>query len=216
MTDQNKYIDTLNGVNKYSKKIQGDFTFSFKGVPTNFKVREFACHDGSDEILIDGSLVDLVQACRNKFGVTTINSAYRTLSWNAHEGGAKNSQHVQGKAADIVCKNTSPLEVAMFAEAYGAGGVGLYTSFTHVDTRSGKARWNSTSGREVGVTTFLQTIKLGSVGKHVEIAQKYLKIKVTGCFDETMKQATIDFQKSHDLEADAIIGVKTWTKLLTA
>ena len=32
------------------------------------------------------------------------------------------------------------------------GGIGVYQTFTHVDTRSGKARWDQRSGREVAVS----------------------------------------------------------------
>jgi len=213
-----KYFEVLSGVNKYSKKEHGDMFFTIDGRVSNFQIREFACKDGSDEILIDGDLVRRLQDCRDKFGVTTINSAYRTPAWNAKVGGATNSQHVKGKASDTVCKNTSPLEVAMYAEAMGMGGIGLYSSFTHIDTRDGKARWDSRSGREVGVATFLKTIKLGSRGEEVKIAQRYLGISkdgIDGIFGTNTRKATLEFQHLHHLTEDGIIGIQTWTKLLT-
>lgn len=210
-----KYFEVLNGVNQYSKKELGDCFFTIDGRVSNFQIKEFACKDGSDSILIDGELVRRLQDCRDKFGVTVINSAYRTPEWNKKVGGATNSQHVQGRASDTVCRGTTPLEVAMYVEALGMGGIGLYNDFTHIDTRQGKARWDSRSGREVGVATFLKTVKLLSTGAEVKIAQKYLGVKVDGIFGPATRKATIEFQNLHNLDDDGIIGKLTWTKLLT-
>ena len=210
-----KYIEVLDGVNSYSKRALGDYFFTIDGRVSNFQVKEFACHDGTNEILIDGALVRTLQKCRDKFGVTTINSAYRTPTYNKAIGGAPNSQHVLGKASDTVCKGTSPLEVAMYAEAIGMGGIGLYTTFTHIDTRDGKARWDNRSGKEVGVSTFFKTIRLGSVGQYVGIAQKYLGVKADNIFGNQTLKAVKAFQERKGLVVDGIVGTQTWTKLMT-
>ena len=210
-----KYIEVLNGVNAYSNKEQGDCTFIIDGRVSNFKVKEFACHDGTDEILIDGDLVRKLQICRDKFGVTTINSAYRTPEYNKEVGGSPKSQHLLGKASDTVCKGATPLELAMYAEVLGMGGIGLYTTFTHIDTRDGKSRWCSTSGTEIGVSTFLKTIKEGDRNQYVGICQKYLKITQDNIFDSQTAKAVRDFQERNGLVVDEIVGVQTWTKLLT-
>lgn len=217
-----KYIEVLDGVAPYSKKEVGDYFFTIEGRVSNFQVKEYACKDGTNTILIDGELVRKDQMFRDKFGVTVINSGYRTPEYNAKIGGAASSQHVKGKATDIVCKGTSPLEVAMYAEAIGMGGIGLYNDFTHVDTREGKARWDNRSGREVGVSTFLKTIRFGSTGNEVRIAQRYLGLKDDGIFGNATKKAVIQFQETHrdkngnKLVADGIVGQLTWTALLTA
>lgn len=78
----------------------------------------------------------------------TVNSAYRTPEYNASIGGAKNSQHILGKAADVVIKGVSPDEVADAIEflievgLMKEGGVGRYDTFTHYDIRGTKARWD--------------------------------------------------------------------------
>lgn len=109
----------------------------------NFTVAEFACKDGSDTILIDTMLVYYLQKIREYFGkAVRINSAYRTPSYNAKVGGASESQHMLGTAADIFIDGVSPEQVAHYADQLGIGGLGIYKSFTHVDVRAGRARWN--------------------------------------------------------------------------
>ena len=116
-----------------------------------FKVREFRCRDGSDAIMIDQTLVVLLQAIREHFNKPiTITSGYRTAAHNAAVGGAKSSQHLLGRAADIQVAGVSVEDVASYAEALMPdwGGVGRYpvkagraTGWVHVDTRADKARW---------------------------------------------------------------------------
>jgi uncharacterized protein YcbK (DUF882 family) len=69
-----------------------------------------------------------------------INSGWRSPEYNRSVGGAGNSQHLYGKAADIVVVGMSPIDVYNFLHNW-TGGLGKYTTFTHVDIRDGKARW---------------------------------------------------------------------------
>lgn len=137
-------------VKTYSVKKDGSTYLS-----NNFKVKEFACNDGSDTVLISDDLVDLLQKIRDHFGVAvTINSGYRTSTYNKKVGGATNSQHVKGTAADIVAKGVDPLTVAQYAEYLmpNSGGIGVYQTFTHVDVRTSRSRWDNRSGSEVVVS----------------------------------------------------------------
>lgn len=132
----------MNGakVRAYSKAKDGNTSLT-----KNFKVREFACSDGADVIFISMDLVEVLQKIRNHFGkAVNINSAYRTPAKNKQVGGATYSQHLYGTAADITIKGVSPKEVAAFAETLlpKTGGIGIYDSFTHVDVRAVKSRWN--------------------------------------------------------------------------
>ena len=138
------------GVKTYSVKKDGGTYLS-----NNFKVKEFACNDGSDAVLISDELVSLLQKIRDHFGVAvTINSGYRTSTYNKKVGGATNSQHVKGTAADIVAKGVDPLTVAQYAEYLmpDSGGIGVYQTFTHVDVRTNRSRWDNRSGKEVVVS----------------------------------------------------------------
>lgn len=124
----------------YSKYNDGE-----KKVSTNFRVREFACQDGSDVVIIADKLVNILQAIRNHFGQPiTITSGYRTISHNKKVGGEVYSQHIYGTAADIQVAGVAPSDVADYAEKIlpGTGGVGRYKDFTHVDVRPTKSRWN--------------------------------------------------------------------------
>lgn len=124
------YSLSKNGVTKLSK---------------DFRVREFRCKNGADVIFVDTALVELLQKIRDHFGAPiTINSAYRTPEYNKKVGGSTYSQHQYGKAADIVVKGVKPAEVAAYAEQLmpSYGGVGRYATFTHIDTRDEKSRWN--------------------------------------------------------------------------
>ena len=125
-------------IKAYSKAKDGN-----KNLSTNFKVREFACTDGSDPIFIDTELVVILQKIRNHFGApVTITSAYRTVGVNNACDGGLYSQHLYGKAADIKVKGVAPSKVAEFAESLlQKGGLGRYKTFTHVDVRGTKARW---------------------------------------------------------------------------
>ena len=132
----------MNGavVHAYSKAKDGNVYLS-----QNFRAREFACKDGSDTFFVSSDLVEVLQKIRTHFGkAVTINSAYRTESHNKREGGASNSQHLYGLAADIVVSGVAPAKVADYAETLlpNTGGIGRYSSFTHVDVRKTKSRWN--------------------------------------------------------------------------
>ena len=114
-------------------------------ISKNFRVREFRCQDGSDVVFIESDLVDILQKIRDHFGkAVTINSAFRTFSHNKKVGGATYSQHLYGTAADIKVSGVAPSVVADFAETLmpSTGGIGRYSTFTHVDVRKVKSRWN--------------------------------------------------------------------------
>lgn len=208
-------------VKKYSKAAQGSTKIS-----ANFTVREFACKDGSDTILIDDALVKLLQQIRTWAGAAVkINSAYRTEAYNKKVGGTSGSRHVKGQAADIVVTGKTPAQVARFAQAIGAGGVGLYTAsrFVHVDTRTVKYYWKNDGKGNVTVASHggkcpytepTANIRKGSRGNSVRWLQWWLglwdyTLKVDGIFGAATEAAVIDFQKRSGLAADGIAGTNT-------
>ena len=124
----------------YSKKASGDVQLS-----KNLKVREFACKDGSDVILVDPLLVWILQNVRDHFNKPlNITSGYRTVSYNAKiPGSASGSYHLYGMAADFTVSGVKASDVQAYLENImpNTGGIGKATDYTHVDTRAEKARW---------------------------------------------------------------------------
>ncbi|GIZ16626.1 YcbK family protein [Capnocytophaga catalasegens] len=79
----------------------------------------------------------------------TINSGYRRPKYNATiKNASPKSQHILGKAADIVVQGLKPEDVAQTIEKLIAqgklkqGGIGVYDTFVHCDIRGTKARWD--------------------------------------------------------------------------
>lgn len=118
----------------------------------NFNLSEFDCKDGTEmpsELLTNVlELAESLQELREILNSPIrINSAYRSLQHNSKIGGSTNSQHLFGKAADIVVKGKTPSQVATMIKLLilegkmKQGGIGVYDNFTHYDIRGHKARW---------------------------------------------------------------------------
>lgn len=201
-------------VKTYSVKTQGNLKLS-----NNFTVKEFACKDGSDSVLIDTALVELLQKIRDYFGKPiTITSAYRTPEHNRKVGGSSGSYHVKGMAADIKIYGVSAVEIAYFAQTV-SNGVGVYyygsTDFIHVDTRPSRTFWLcAQAGRyEYYHVDLMPIIKKGTnVGKTaaVKFVQKKLGLPIDGQFGKNTEDKVKEFQKEHSLTADGIVGMNTW------
>jgi uncharacterized protein YcbK (DUF882 family) len=86
-------------------------------------------------------------------GRVTIHSGFRTRTYNARVGGAKNSYHVytehdgNDQAVDFSCERGSPREWHATVnwlrrtKRNNRGGLGLYPTFVHADLRDYKADW---------------------------------------------------------------------------
>jgi len=127
-------------INAYSLKTDGN-----KNLSAHFKVKEFACQDGSDTIFIARELPMVCEYIRMRCNKgITINSGYRTTTHNKKVGGVTNSQHLYGTAADLK-KPTgfTPAKMASIAREImpNWGGVGIYDWGIHVDVREKKTDW---------------------------------------------------------------------------
>lgn len=69
-----------------------------------------------------------------------INRGFRSYFCNLKAGGVEDSQHVPGKAMDISVEGYTPLTVYKWVKAnhkdLGIGGLGVYRTFVHIDTRN--------------------------------------------------------------------------------
>lgn len=127
----------------------GQQYFCINGNKTHFRVVEFASKDGSNRVKVSVKLIRLLEHMRVLTGQPIhINSGYRTPEHNAKVGGSPKSQHLTGKAADIVIGAGNnighALKAAILAESLGATGIGLYNTFTHIDVRDNKSFWDNT------------------------------------------------------------------------
>lgn len=109
--------------------------------------KELACKDGTpypaewqDRAAVLAAEFEAIRAAVGK--PIVIGSAYRTRSWNHKVGGAKKSQHVEGRALDLYPPDGMTVDDLYVicrrrAQEPGSklGGIGRYPSFVHVDIR---------------------------------------------------------------------------------
>ncbi len=112
-------------------------------VSDNFMLREFQCKCGCQQVKLHSELLKRLQAIRKETGrPVVVNSGYRCPTHNKKVGGAADSQHIHGKAADVVIQGLSIADQRKVWEKHFAnGGIGYANTYTHVDTRGQKARW---------------------------------------------------------------------------
>ncbi len=122
-----------------------------------FRIEEFRCQCGG--LYCDGGLDlmddELLLALDELRGIAgfpfVVNSGYRCPEWNEQVGGVPDSQHVQGRAADIrLPSDILAVDIEAMAElvpSFANGGIGLYDTFIHLDNRDGPARWDRRTKR---------------------------------------------------------------------
>lgn len=127
------------------------FFFDMK-LTKNFRKSEFDSKDGAEmpQTVLSNvkRLAKNLQALRDHVGKPiSINSGYRSPEHNAKIGGVPNSAHILGMAADIKIEGLTPsqvkaaiLELIQLGKMHN-GGIGLYSTFVHYDTRANAARW---------------------------------------------------------------------------
>ena len=118
----------------------------------SFKINEFMQNDGLEYLKLDMRVVSAIQMIRDYFGKPiTVTSAYRGVAYNKEIGGASKSQHLLGKAIDFKVSGIAPSKVQAFIKSdwkkLGITGLGIYSTFTHIDVRSGSSlvtfKWKS-------------------------------------------------------------------------
>ena len=112
-------------------------------IAIHFNRAEFACKCGCGFDTVDVDLIEYLEEVRLQFyAPVTILSGCRCEKHNKDVGGAANSQHTKGRAADFVVEGVSPWDVQEFCEdELEVRALGRYDTFTHIDSRRGYARW---------------------------------------------------------------------------
>lgn len=133
---------------KLIRKMKGQLT-------KNFNISEFAQKDGKAPVPIDLydnvlELAENLQILRDYVDKPyRVLSGYRSEDYNRRVGGVKNSFHKKAKAGDGTVDGYTPKQlydtINMLIEkgAMKQGGLGLYNTFVHYDTRGYKARWDN-------------------------------------------------------------------------
>ena len=112
---------------------------------THFHLREMECRCGEcPTTLVSHHHMARLEELRERLGghSVTITSGFRCGAHNLACGGHTNSQHCDGIATDIMARGCSPDEVADEAGALGFDGIGRYDTFTHLDSRGYRSRWD--------------------------------------------------------------------------
>lgn len=126
-------------IEEYQKGIKVTLTDDFDST-------DFDCHCNRPECvitLIDRELVNGLQSLIWRYPILSINSGTRCLEHNHEVGGVPASYHLQGKAADIRTPFATLRDLAEHVQTLECfRGVGIASSFIHVDCRDGtKAIW---------------------------------------------------------------------------
>ena len=105
----------------------------------NFSPQELASKGDGSIVMVKNALVSL-QRMRDIYKKPLkVNSAYRDPAHNKKIGGERNSQHLLGIAFDLhITDKKMGRELEAIAKEVGAGGIGRYNTFIHVDFRPRK------------------------------------------------------------------------------
>ncbi|MEC7291128.1 MAG: D-Ala-D-Ala carboxypeptidase family metallohydrolase [Pseudomonadota bacterium] len=119
----------------------------------NFAPEELACRCAgrfcAGAYWHDPVFLDRLQDLRQRMGAPIqITSGHRCALWNAAAGGAPRSQHKR-IAADIALRGHDRMRLLDAATAAGFGGIGLASTFLHLDGRTRRATWFYEGSREL-------------------------------------------------------------------
>ena len=217
-------------IRSYSLKTDGETKLS-----SNFQVREFACPDGTDVILIDDRLVSILQSLRDFFKrPIRVGSGFRTVSYNARIGGHYQSRHLRGQAADIDVIDgdgvLDPLLVAMTAQTLGSRSIGCYRyadgrSWIHVGSADTNKFWlQDRPKNQILIKTFLPVLRrLESKPEPNEFCLRLQTLlqafgfyagALDGKFGPKTNAAVKKYQEAAALKVDGVCGPITWHSIL--
>lgn len=108
---------------------------------------------------------NVLDPAREAYGAPIrVNSGYRSTELNEAVGGAKNSQHTRGEAADITCSNNMKLFKILldmeFDQLIYEHGDDKQPSWIHVSYREGNNRQQALRARKSGKKTVYEQFKV--------------------------------------------------------
>lgn len=122
-------------------------------ITPNFRYNEFDCKCGCSQTKHNTELSDKLQILRDYVGKPVIiTSPYRCPAHNSKVGGASQSRHMGGNAADFIIENMDVWEIGKICESIGFNGIGVYDGgYVHVDVRPvpEKFFWHNSDSNKV-------------------------------------------------------------------
>jgi len=99
-----------------------------------FKLEEFECKCGCGFNEVSPKLVTTLDYMRELVGPITIESGCRCKEWNKKQGGAENSAHLKGTAADIKINGSrGRYNILAAAIKQNVNRIGIAKTFIHID-----------------------------------------------------------------------------------
>lgn len=139
-------------------------------------------------------------------------SGYRTPQKDKEVGGTGSGYHTLGLALDFAGSQANMDKFAKWAKSSGLFRSVLWQVAGHYDHVH--VSWNKTGSSGGFVPPTGGIVKEGNKGGVVEAIQKLLGgLKVDGYYGSQTKEAVQKFQEQRKLEADGIVGSKTWESL---
>lgn len=183
-------------------------------VSDHFTLGEIASKDGADKVLYDTELLDFFEFIRLLLGgegraTVGVNSWYRSPAHNRAVGGASNSTHTQGIAADVVFKQDGkrvPAKlICCLLQDFGIGGIAYINAYTvHVDNRkNGTYRGYEPDG-------FSNNVPNGDFYEFFNVTKDQVEaLKVNKSINEKEEEAEMTKKEIRDIVFECIAEMMT-------
>ena len=192
-------------VKTYSKKTQGNVFCS-----THTQVKEMACKDGSDKVLVCETLMSMIEKLFTKLNCSKyiIESGYRTPSHDKKVGGNGKGQHTLGKAVDACFYDKQgkviPAQiVCCVAQDVGFKGIANISKnykYVHLDMRdSGKYYGDEIKSLNTVTDNFYKYFNVSKADVEKYTGVDYRANVINAC---KFKDATTKYLDSYKYSAD--------------
>lgn len=199
-------------------------------ISPHFKLSEFQSKDGADKVLYSEELLAKLEEVRAYGGfIILVNSGYRSTAHNKSVGGATNSNHTKGLAADIKVKKdgkyVSAKLICCLCQSLGFNGVAyINANSVHLDVSPRTYRGDERKGygNNVGGDFYeyfditkaqIEALKVSQEADNqpkneevVEMTEKEIRDIVFKCIAEMMTA------KAQELPSDWSAEARDWAK----
>lgn len=178
-------------------------------VSDHFTLGEIASKDGADKVLYSTELLAKLEEARAYGGFTvSVNSFYRSAAHNKRVGGASNSSHTRGLAADVVFKKdgrTVNAElICCLCQSLGFDGVAYISpSAVHLDMAGRTYRGYEPDG-------FSNNVPNGDFYEFFDVTKAQVEaLKVNKSINEKEEEAEMTKKEIRDIVFECIAEMMT-------